>query len=87
MTMKTEARKQELLERRIRQRTRKRGFTPVPNARIEAQIRASEGIITASYAAGGGEMPPASKIRTEAINLVRNTLPATPIGVRTRGYI
>lgn len=80
--------------RRARQLARTRGFTPVTNHRIENDIIRAQMALTLSYKARVESendilkvMPNDSKIREEASNMVARTLPATPIGVRTRAYI
>ena len=80
-------RKEEMLARRLRQRSRRAGFTPVVNQRIEAQIKSMTALLTAGYAAQPEmAMPNSEDIRAEATRAVAQTLPATPIGVRTRRY-
>ena len=80
--------KEEMLERRIRQRTRKRGFTPVPNAKIDARIQATESLLTVAYNKTPGlPTPTAATIQAEARREVARTLPAIPIGVRTRQFV
>lgn len=83
---RTTPRKEAMLARRIRQRTRKVSFTPVPNARVDARIKATQGVLTLAYVKRGGEMPSGAQIEAEARRKVTATLPAIPIGVRIRGY-
>ena len=80
--------------RRARQLARTRGFTPVVNHRIENDIIRVQMALTLSYKARVEDeddtldaMPSESKIKGEATNMVARTLPATPIGVRTRPHI
>ena len=74
-------------ERRIRQRSRRRGFTPVRNARIEARIQAMEAVLTLAYSkANSTAMPSAMAIHDEAVRAVARTLPAIPVGVRVNPY-
>lgn len=76
--------------RRARQLARTPGFTPVPNARIEASIKGMTGILTIahqkSHDENGTAMPSAAQIHSEAVRAVAKTLPPVPLGVRTRPY-
>lgn len=81
-------RKEAMLARRIRQRSRRAGFTPVTNNRIEARITSTAGILSLAYSQQEGiQMPSAAEIRAEATRAVARTLPAVPIGVRYRRHV
>ena len=83
--------KSRMIIRRARQLDRKPGFTPVPNHKIEARITSMEALLTAGYkgqvdAGKMDAMPSAAKVRTEATRAIARTLPAVPLGVRTRPF-
>lgn len=73
--------KTRMILRRARQRRAEAGFTPIINNRVAARITAT----TATLLAANDKITEASA-REQAIRLVAATLPATPIGVRTRPY-
>lgn len=77
--------KTRMILRRARQRDRVAGFTPVTNHRIAAKITAGTALALTAAKEAGKEISEASA-REQATRLVAATLPATPIGVRTRPY-
>jgi hypothetical protein len=77
--------KTRMMLRRARQRRAEAGFTPVINQRITARITAGTAMALAAAKEAGKEISEASA-REQATRLVAATLPATPIGVRTRPY-
>lgn len=83
-------RKETMLARRIRQRSRKAGFTPIRNERISKRVEALTTLLTAGYVQNkekyGTAVPSAVEIEREAWRNVARTLPALPIGVRVRAY-
>lgn len=78
--------------RRERQRSRTAGFTAVKNNRITQAINTGTIILLAKNEKEREVNPSVKELtqdaaRNLAVNAVRQTLPTTPIGVRTRRYV
>lgn len=77
--------KDRMIRRRLKQNALRPGFTPITNHRIAARITAGAALALAAAKEAGKEISEVSA-REQATRLVAATLPAVPLGVRTRPY-